>query len=135
MYLLLNEFPEEASELAADIEMLNDARKAMVDETYIEAEQLVNSDDKIQVLYSENWHPGILGIVASRIVENYGVPAILLTKDQDVYTGSARSINTIELLKILRELHTEHTANGHNQAFGIKAVSYTHLTLPTILRV
>lgn len=120
VYLLLNEFPEEASELAADIEMLNDARKDMVDETYIEAEQLVNSDDKIQVLYSENWHPGILGIVASRIVENYGVPAILLTKDQDVYTGSSRSINTIELLKTLRELNTDHTANGHNQAFGIK---------------
>ena len=120
VYLLLNEISEEASELAADIEMLNDARKDMVDETYIEAEQLVNSDDKIQVLYSENWHPGILGIVASRIVENYGVPAILLTKDQDVYTGSARSINTIELLKILRELNTEHNANGHNQAFGIK---------------
>ena len=120
VYLLLNEISEEASELAADIEMLNDARKDMVDETYIEAEQLVNSDDKIQVLYSENWHPGILGIVASRIVENYGVPAILLTKDQDVYTGSARSINTIELLQILRELNTEHTANGHNQAFGIK---------------
>ena len=120
VYLLLNENSEEASELAADIEMLNDARKDMVDETYIEAEQLVNSDDKIQVLYSENWHPGILGIVASRIVENYGVPAILLTRDQDVYTGSARSINTIELLKILRELNTEHTANGHNQAFGIK---------------
>lgn len=120
VYLLLNEISEEASELAADIEMLNDARKDMVDETYLEAEQLVNSDDKIQVLYSENWHPGILGIVASRIVENYGVPAILLTKDQDVYTGSARSINTIELLKILRELNTEHTANGHNQAFGIK---------------
>ena len=120
VYLLLNEISEEASELAADIEMLNDARKDMVDETYIEAEQLVNSDDKIQVLYSENWHPGILGIVASRIVENYGVPTILLTKDQDVYTGSARSINTIELLKILRELNTEHNANGHNQAFGIK---------------
>lgn len=120
VYLLLNEISEEASELAADIEMLNDARKDMVDETYIEAEQLVNSDDKIQVLYSENWHPGILGIVASRIVENYGVPAILLTRDQDVYTGSARSINTIELLKILRELNTEHNANGHNQAFGIK---------------
>ncbi len=120
VYLLLNENSEEASELAADIEMLNDARKDIVDETYIEAEQLVNSDDKIQVLYSENWHPGILGIVASRIVENYGVPAILLTKDQDVYTGSARSINTIELLKILRELNTEHNANGHNQAFGIK---------------
>lgn len=120
VYLLLNENSEEASELAADIEMLNDARKDMVDETYIEAEQLVNSDNKIQVLYSENWHPGILGIVASRIVENYGVPAILLTRDQDVYTGSARSINTIELLKILRELNTEHTANGHNQAFGIK---------------
>lgn len=120
VYLLLNEISEEASELAADIEMLNDARKDIVDETYIEAEQLVNSDDKIQVLYSENWHPGILGIVASRIVENYGVPAILLTRDQDVYTGSARSINTIELLKILRELNTEHNANGHNQAFGIK---------------
>lgn len=120
VYLLLNEISEEASELAADIEMLNDARKDMVDETYIEAEQLVNSDNKIQVLYSENWHPGILGIVASRIVENYGVPAILLTRDQDVYTGSARSINTIELLKILRELNTEHNANGHNQAFGIK---------------
>src|SRR5699024_12764013 len=58
VYLLLNEISEEASELAADIEMLNDARKDMVDEKYIEAEQIVNSDDKNLILYREKYHIG-----------------------------------------------------------------------------
>ncbi|OFL48143.1 hypothetical protein HMPREF2767_08285 [Nosocomiicoccus sp. HMSC067E10] len=118
--LLLSESYSEAEMIATEIEMLNDTRKQMVEDTYAEAVEFLNADDNIHVIYGDLWHPGVLGIVASKIVEAYGVPAILLTKDEDVYTGSARSINTIELLQELSHLKVSHVAHGHNQAFGIK---------------
>lgn len=117
--LLLTEDLEYAEMLASEIEELNEARKEMVETTVLEAKNQISTEDKVQIIYSEDWHPGILGIVASRIVEAVGVPTILLTRDEGVYKGSSRSIDGIDFLEYLNQVDSTHTAHGHAAAFGI----------------
>src|SRR3546814_5814362 len=56
---------------------------------------------KTTVVYHENWHKGVIGIVASRLTERYYRPAIVLTRSNDVVTGSARSVAGFDLYTAL----------------------------------
>ena len=117
--LLLTDDTSYANMLAAEIEELNITRKEMVETTLLEAKDQINTDNKVQIIYGKDWHPGILGIVASRIVEENGVPAILLTHDEGVYKGSSRSIEGVDLLSLIRSVDSTQVAHGHAAAFGI----------------
>ncbi|MDQ3194564.1 MAG: DHHA1 domain-containing protein, partial [Bacteroidota bacterium] len=73
------------------------------------------------VIHNESWHPGVIGIVAARLVEKYNLPAIVLTTVNGVAKGSARSINTFniyEALKQCRELLIQF--GGHFHAAGLE---------------
>ncbi|MFC7285685.1 single-stranded-DNA-specific exonuclease RecJ [Phocicoccus pinnipedialis] len=117
--LLLTDDISYANMLAAEIEELNNTRKDMVETTVLEVKEDINRENKVQIIYGKDWHPGILGIVASRIVEECGVPAILLTHDEGVYKGSSRSIDGVDLLSLMRSVDATFTAHGHAAAFGI----------------
>jgi single-stranded-DNA-specific exonuclease len=100
--LLLTDDPAEAAELARRLEGLNVERQSldqrMLEEALAQVEQAGDPErDASFVLVGDGWHPGVVGIVASRIVERYGRPAFLIAFDGDVGKGSGRSISRFDL--------------------------------------
>jgi single-stranded-DNA-specific exonuclease len=73
------------------------------------------------VLYSDDWHPGVIGIVASRIAEEYGRPTIMIALAGDEGKGSARSIGGFHIYEGLRDCATHLVGfGGHKYAAGLK---------------
>lgn len=123
--LLLTDDPAEATALAQRLEGLNVERQGldhrMLDEALAQVEQAGDPDrDAGFVLSSEGWHPGVVGIVASRVVERYGRPAFLIAFDGDVGKGSGRSISRFDLhaaLTACGDLLERY--GGHQMAAGL----------------
>lgn len=123
--LLLSDDVHEAGILAGEAEALNRERQAADRDTLDEALAiLARSYDPEKdfgvVLAGEGWHPGVVGIVASRIVEAIHRPAVLVAMDGDRGRGSARSIPGFHLLDAIRTAgdHLERFG-GHRQAAGM----------------
>lgn len=118
--LLLADDENRAYEIASGIEELNAERKALVETIYKEAAEQVDESNEINIVAGEDWHQGVLGIVASRLVDRFGKPAIVMSSDFDVYKGSARSIEGIDLLGVLKKYPDYfNTLGGHSQALGL----------------
>ncbi|MDM5190116.1 single-stranded-DNA-specific exonuclease RecJ [Bacillus sp. DX4.1] len=127
VHLLLSEDPEEAKELAAEIDELNKLRKDIVKQITEEAIAEVENNyppekNKVLVLAKEGWNPGVIGIVASKLVERFYRPTIILNIDPEKQTakGSARSIAGFDLFANLsdcRELLPHF--GGHPMAAGM----------------
>jgi single-stranded-DNA-specific exonuclease len=124
--LLLTQDEQRAAEIAAELDHLNAERRAVEQRILWEAEaQVVELGQRpAYVLAAQGWHPGVVGIVASRIVERYHRPAVLVALDGEWGTGSARSIPGFDLLA---GLHTcaEHLERygGHQAAAGLTVAS------------
>ncbi len=123
--LLLSSDRYRAKRLAAKLDELNRKRQKLVERTLKEAIEIIQRDALYRkrglVVYKENWHLGILGIVASKLVEKYNIPAIVLTKNKNDIKGSARSIEDIDLFNTLLMVAEELTSfGGHRGAAGIK---------------
>ena len=120
--LLLTEDPARASEIAAELDRLNAERRIVEQRIHWEAEALAcqAGERSIYVLTGENWHPGVIGIVASRIAERHHRPAVLVAFDGEEGTGSARSIHGFDLLGALESCgeHMERYG-GHRAAAGL----------------
>ncbi len=127
VYLLLEEDALEAEMLAEDIEQLNTDRKELVNRISEEAVQLVEeqfpiTENKCIVVGKENWNAGVIGIVASRLVEKYYRPTIVLSYDLEngLAKGSARSIEGFDLFQNLstcRDILPHF--GGHTMAAGM----------------
>ncbi|KXS44188.1 MAG: single-stranded-DNA-specific exonuclease [Candidatus Frackibacter sp. T328-2] len=123
--LLITERPSEAREVAQKLDELNRERKDIQDKILHEAELMVEGIDldktKVLVLASEGWHSGIVGIVASEIVEKYYRPTIMIAIEEDgIGKGSARSIkglNIYQAIKNSKDLLPNY--GGHEQAAGL----------------
>lgn len=99
---------------------LNDLRKDTEKQTTLNAMDKVNKDDSIIVVAGEGWHEGVVGIVAARLVDKFSKPAIVLSLENGVAKGSARSIgdvNIYELIKLNEQLLTKF--GGHKMAAGL----------------
>ncbi|MCX6150968.1 MAG: single-stranded-DNA-specific exonuclease RecJ [Ignavibacteriales bacterium] len=115
----------DAIKLAEVLEGENYQRRKIDELTYSHAISLVESsinldEDIAIVLHEENWHPGVIGIVASRLVEKYNRPTVMLTTVDGVAKGSARSIvgfNIYEALKQCEDLLLQF--GGHEAAAGL----------------
>jgi len=123
--LLLADSKEQASELAQTLENHNTQRQKMQKDIVQEALDIVEREvnfnqQKVIVLYKEGWHKGVLGIVASRIVEKYYRPTIVLSIKDGIGIGSARSISGFHLFEALTHC-AEHLENfgGHKMAAGL----------------
>jgi single-stranded-DNA-specific exonuclease len=133
--LLLTTEVEEARRLAAQLSQQNARRRQEEQLTLEEAERLVQaqvdlSREKVIVLGREGWHPGVVGIVASRLVERYHRPTLLIAVSDGVGKGSGRSIAAFNLWEALCECAPLLTRfGGHHYAagFGIKAEDITTL--------
>ncbi|HEY6395892.1 MAG TPA: single-stranded-DNA-specific exonuclease RecJ [Solirubrobacteraceae bacterium] len=112
--LLLTEDPKRASEIADELDRVNTERRAVEQRTVWEAEEQVARLGRRSafVLAAEGWHPGVIGIVASRIVERHHRPTILVALEGEIGTGSARSIPGFDLLQAL------HAAAPHLERYG-----------------
>ncbi|MEE0434206.1 MAG: single-stranded-DNA-specific exonuclease RecJ [Peptococcaceae bacterium] len=112
--------------LAEKVRDYNETRKTM--ERTITKEAIAQFEDftgrlHCAIAVGENWHPGVIGIVASRLVEHFQCPAIVLTTSKekpDVYTGSARSVKGFHLYEGLDAV-SEHLLQfgGHEMAAGL----------------
>lgn len=121
--LLLARDLRQARQLAQELDTLNTRRKET--ERGILAEALAQAEAQRDlpglVLHGDSWHPGVIGIVASRIVERYGRPCIILTRENGLLKGSARSVPAFDLYQGLAECREHLTAfGGHKQAAGLK---------------
>ncbi len=113
--LLLTEDSERAKEIAAELDAINVERRAVEQRIGWEAEALVAAagERPAYVLAAEGWHSGVIGIVASRVVERYHRPTILIALDGDGPAhGSGRSIPGYDLLEAL------HAASGSLERYG-----------------
>lgn len=118
--LLMADDENRAYEIASGIEELNTERKALVEMIYKEAAAQVDENNEINIVTGDDWHQGVLGIVASRLVDQFGKPAIVMSSDFDVFKGSARSIEGIDLLGVLKQYQDYFpTLGGHSQALGL----------------
>jgi single-stranded-DNA-specific exonuclease len=95
--LFIEKDPEKAKEIALLLQTDNTSRREADHQITEEALEMILSDESLQhkkstVLCKEEWHKGVIGIVASRLLEKYYRPTIVLTKSGDVLAGSARSI-------------------------------------------
>ena len=124
--LMLTDDPVQANALAATLNNLNEERKVLTGQMLEEAMAQLeyNPDLKGQysiVLAHKSWHPGILGLVASRVTETYGLPTVLLQIQNDnTARGSARSIEGVNIGAALEECHKFlYSSGGHAQAAGL----------------
>lgn len=123
--LFISEDVNNAKLIAQTLVDENKKRQEVEENILTEAENMVNSKynpdrDYVIVLESENWHLGVIGIVASRIVEKYYRPVFLLSRDGEVYRGSGRSIygfNLFEALSECKDLLVKY--GGHEMAAGL----------------
>lgn len=123
--LMITKDKEEALKLAQVLETENYERRKIDVDTFDNALELVESTIDLKeelsiILHQEAWHPGVIGIVASRLVEKYYRPTIMLTTVDGVAKGSARSIsnfNIYEALKKCEDLLIHF--GGHQAAAGL----------------
>jgi len=97
--LLLNKNPKDAFRLASDLNNYNKERQILESEllTRILNTDYKNSTDPIIIIHGENWHEGIIGIIAARVKEKFNKPAIVISANNTVGKGSGRSINGFDL--------------------------------------
>jgi single-stranded-DNA-specific exonuclease len=122
--LLMSETQEEAARIAKIIETHNRARQKLENKILEEAEAIINKEinfkeHKIIVIAKENWHQGVLGIVASKLVDRFYRPAIVISLNEDLCRGSARSIKNFHLFEALKDCKEFlNTFGGHSHAAG-----------------
>ena len=115
-----------AAVMAKELDELNLARRQEEERIYAEAKQqasdlLSRGPSMGLVLYGKDWHPGIVGIVASRIVEDYYRPTIIVCTDQDKLKGSGRSVREFDLHGgLTRVADCLLNFGGHRQAAGVR---------------
>ncbi len=127
--LLTTDSEQEALDIAELLEKENRNRRNIDEETFKEAIEQVEAyfdpeKDPVLVLSSEGWHPGVIGIVASRVVERYYRPTVMISTDDGIGKGSARSIpgfNIYDALKTCSDLMLGF--GGHKYAAGLSIES------------
>lgn len=119
---LSSETETEADKWAAELEMLNRDRQRVSRAAYTEARKLAREqeDHAIHVVWSETWMPGIVGLVAGKLVTEFGKPAFALTRVGDSYVGSGRTAGGLHLVEAMRSCGDIFVkAGGHPQACGL----------------
>lgn len=123
--LLLSDDPAEATALARRLEGLNVERQALdqriLEEALEQVERTGNPErDASFVLAGDGWHPGVVGIVASRVVERYGRPTFLIAFDGEIGKGSGRSTSRFDLHAALLSCgDLLERYGGHRMAAGL----------------
>lgn len=121
--LMLSEDEKFCRETARQLDAFNRERQDIERQITEEAEQMIEqqfSDWPGIVLYGDNWHPGVVGIVAGRVTRKYNRPCVVLGNEGNLAKGSGRSVDGVSLVDVLG-LCTEHLTSwgGHPMAVGV----------------
>jgi single-stranded-DNA-specific exonuclease len=123
--LLLTDDAGQAKALAEELNQINVRRRGIGSEIKEDVFSRLSEDyiaeNKVVVLSGENWHPGVIGIVASQVVDRYSRPAILVGVNEGIGRGSARSVEGLNIFKLLdscRDLFSDF--GGHEGAAGFE---------------
>ncbi|MBY0358192.1 MAG: single-stranded-DNA-specific exonuclease RecJ [Candidatus Obscuribacterales bacterium] len=127
--LMTTDDEKEAAELAKQLELENARRQELCEQIFFEADQkakaaLAAAKDRAIAIYSANWHHGVVGIVASRLVEKYHCPVFIAELDEaeGKIKGSARSVAGVDLYQALKaNEHLMTKWGGHQMAAGFSA--------------
>ncbi len=123
--VLMSEDPREADRLASHLERQNAQRRDADREVTVQVERLLDDTfdperDRAVVLWGDGWHPGVIGIVASRVVEATHRPTVVVTFDGETGRGSGRSVEGFHLFRALQELSPMlERFGGHRMAAGL----------------
>lgn len=123
--LLISRDQEYAEKLGKAINEMNLTRRDLDTNITNEAIKILQDDDsekdkRTTVVFRENWHKGVIGIVASRLMETYYRPTIVLTKSNGLVTGSARSIKNFDIYDAIDACnHLLEHFGGHTYAAGL----------------
>jgi len=127
--LMVSNDDDESAELAQIIERENSIRQQIDQRTFQEACEIIekkykNMDDTSLILVSsDGWHPGVIGIVASKLVEKYYKPTIMISFKDGVGSGSGRSIAGFNLFEALQSVEDYlDTFGGHKYAAGLSVL-------------
>ena len=115
---------ESAVKFAGDIEKFNSDRKELdkkiTQEALLQIEENNEQDRFTSVVFDENWHKGVIGIVASRLIENYYRPTLVFTKSGDKLAASARSVKGFDVYNALEQCSEFiEQFGGHKYAAGL----------------
>jgi len=121
--LLLSNDVAFSEQTARQLDDFNRERQDIERLITLEADRMIEThypDEQGIVLYSEEWHPGVVGIVAGRVTRKYNRPCVVLGNDGDLAKGSGRSVNGINLVEVLGDCQ-EHLESwgGHPMAVGV----------------
>jgi single-stranded-DNA-specific exonuclease len=123
--LLLSQELKKAEEIARELNQENSRRQRLEEDTLTEIMDWIEGDERLLqrsslVFSSQSWHPGIIGIVASRLVEHYYRPTILISLDEDRGKGSGRSIEGFDLYEGIKRCSPMLLSfGGHRFAVGL----------------
>ncbi|NOX89775.1 MAG: single-stranded-DNA-specific exonuclease RecJ [Calditrichaeota bacterium] len=125
VHLLTTRSFQQGRNIARVLEHENRTRKDIDEITYEEALELIHNEidldaKRVLVLAKENWHTGVIGIVASRIMEKFNRPTVLISIQDGIGKGSARSTNNFDIYEGFKQLkHLFINFGGHKYAAGI----------------
>lgn len=127
--LLTAEDAQKAQEIAAQVENENLRRKEIEQEILLQAEALLAREPdrmyrRVLIVEGKDWHPGVIGIVASKLLERYGKPTIVISMMNDVARGSGRSIEGFSLYESIKSCSSLlNRFGGHPLAAGFELKS------------
>lgn len=117
--LLCTKDPAKAAKLVDLVAVTNSQRRLLTQQTVDEARLLIKEEKNIYLLSSKDWNPGIIGLVAGRVVEETRRPAIIISEGEVHSKGSARSINGLNIVELIRSSADILVAvGGHTGAAG-----------------
>lgn len=120
--LICTKNPEQAKMLSSMLGDVNRTRQGLTLESLEHAKLLAienSQNSRITIVADESYNQGIIGLVASQLVENYYKPAIAISKGDKISKGSARSISGVNIIELIRSVsHTIIEAGGHPMAAG-----------------
>jgi single-stranded-DNA-specific exonuclease len=131
--LLLSKDQQEAAQLATVLNNLNIKRQKKQEEYIEEAAQIIKNNfcdrDKVIILESEEWDPGLIGIVSGKLKDQFNRPVLVFTRDKDGnYVGSARSIDRFHITEALTRFNDLYiNYGGHQKAAGLTITGANYL--------
>ena len=123
--ILVSDDNEKSDIIGEEIDSYNEIRKTLDRDITQEALDMIESNDELKfmnstVLYNRDWHKGVVGIVASRVTEQYYRPSIILTESNGLATGSARSVRDFDLYEAIGKCSDLlESYGGHMYAAGL----------------
>ena len=122
--LLLAPSSKEAVDIAQKLNKINSSRQKISKHIKEDVENKIKNEidldkDKVIILSSCDWHPGVIGIVASQLSKKYSRPTVLISENEDSCRGSARSISNFNIFKIFQKINENLIDfGGHAEAVG-----------------